>query len=86
MSKLIQKAIAKRILEVEANVLDSLQFTAAKYEYIDLFLTILNQTDLHTKSLVERMDGLTDPILFSAIRKAYYAGLQDGMKVGEVTE
>ncbi len=83
MSKKISRAIAQRILKVEQQVFDELQLTAVKTEYLDFFMTIHDKVDMDTRDLLVIMDGLNDPIVFFAVRKAYYAGLQDGMKVGD---
>lgn len=84
MPKNISRAIAKRILEVEAQVIDEIDLTAVKADYHDCFLTLHDKLDIASRDILVKMDGSTDTMLFLAIRKAYYAGLQDGMSLGGV--
>lgn len=86
MSKNISKTIAKRILQVETQTFDELNLTKLRADYQKYFWdihTLLDEKDTDVVDLV-KMDGLVDNMIYFAARKAYYAGLQDGVKIGGV--
>lgn len=83
MSKTIQKAIAKRILEVETQAFDELEASGLKADYRDYFWDIHDVVSIEARDNLVKMDGLVDSIFYFAVRQAYQAGLRDGMQIGD---